>query len=85
MAGTEATLYEIRKGAAWITLNRPENRNALSAVLVNELFEHLQAANAEGRSRRPRRGITCRCRSHTFMPAGRAAKKMFSRGPSLLR
>ena len=42
---TEATLYEVRNGAAWITLNRPENRNALSAVLVAELHGHLQAAN----------------------------------------
>lgn len=42
-----ATRYEIKRGAAWITLNRPENRNALSAVLVNELYAHLQAANAD--------------------------------------
>lgn len=46
MASTEATLYEVREGAAWITLNRPENRNALSAVLVNELFDHIQGALA---------------------------------------
>lgn len=45
MAGTEATLYEIKKGAAWITLNRPENRNALSSILVSELYDHLTAAN----------------------------------------
>ncbi|MDB3989557.1 enoyl-CoA hydratase-related protein [Pseudomonadales bacterium] len=45
MSGTEATLYEVARGAAWITLNRPENRNALSAVLVNELNEHLITAN----------------------------------------
>ena len=45
MASTEATLYDVTKGAAWITLNRPENRNALSAVLVSELYEHLGAAN----------------------------------------
>lgn len=45
MTGTEATLYEINNGAAWITLNRPENRNALSAILVNELYAHLLAAN----------------------------------------
>ena len=32
MADKEATLYEIKSGAAWITLNRPENRNALSAI-----------------------------------------------------
>ncbi|MCY4213726.1 MAG: enoyl-CoA hydratase-related protein [Gammaproteobacteria bacterium] len=47
MASTEATLYEVRKGAAWITLNRPESRNALSALLVNELFEHIQGALAD--------------------------------------
>ena len=41
MSTTEATLYEIRNGAAWITLNRPQNRNALSAVLVTELYDHL--------------------------------------------
>jgi methylglutaconyl-CoA hydratase len=46
MAGTEATRYDIKKGAAWITLNRPENRNALSAILVTELYDHLMASNA---------------------------------------
>ena len=45
MPGQEATLYEIKDGAAWITLNRPENRNALSAILVNELYAHLIASN----------------------------------------
>ena len=45
MSGTEATLYKVTGGAAWITLNRPENRNALSAVLVNELNDHLMTAN----------------------------------------
>ena len=44
---TEATRYAISKGAAWITLNRPENRNALSAVLVDELDTHLRAANED--------------------------------------
>ncbi len=47
MSNTEATLYEIKNGAAWITLNRPENRNALSAVLVTELFDHLKASNED--------------------------------------
>lgn len=45
MTTTEATLYDIRDGAAWITLNRPENRNALSAILVNELYDHLLDSN----------------------------------------
>lgn len=47
MSKTEATLYEVRNGAAWITLNRPQNRNALSAILVAELYDHLQAANED--------------------------------------
>ena len=42
-AGT-VTRFEIRQAAAWITLNRPDSRNALSAALVNELDGHLQAA-----------------------------------------
>ena len=41
------TLYTVRQGAAWITLNRPEQRNALSADLVNSLHTHLQAALAD--------------------------------------
>ena len=47
MSGTEATLYDVQNGAAWITLNRPENRNALSAILVTELYNHLAAANKD--------------------------------------
>ncbi len=47
MSGTDATLYEVKKGAAWITLNRPDNRNALSSILVTELWQHLQAANSD--------------------------------------
>ena len=38
------TRYEIRERAAWITLDSPENRNALSAPLVNELGAHLHTA-----------------------------------------
>ena len=44
MKGREQTLYEVRNQAAWITLNRPEVRNALSATLVTELYDHLRAA-----------------------------------------
>lgn len=47
MASQEHTLYEVRDGAAWITLNRPERRNALSGILVRELYDHLAAANAD--------------------------------------
>ncbi|MBP7660150.1 MAG: enoyl-CoA hydratase/isomerase family protein [Burkholderiaceae bacterium] len=51
MSNTEATRYEVRQGAAWITLNRPDNRNALSAVLVNELADHIAAATADPAAR----------------------------------
>ena len=43
-AAPQATLYSVEKGAAWITLNRPANRNALSTSLVNELYDHLATA-----------------------------------------
>lgn len=47
MSGTEATLYEVSNGAAWITLNRPAARNSLSPTLVAEVDAHLTAANAD--------------------------------------
>ena len=40
-------LAERRAGAAWLTLNRPEQRNALSAALVNQLADQLDAAIAD--------------------------------------
>ncbi|MEE2777790.1 MAG: enoyl-CoA hydratase-related protein [Acidobacteriota bacterium] len=41
------TLYEVRDGAAWITLNRPEVRNALSGTLIREVADHLDTAHAD--------------------------------------
>ena len=51
MSSQKHTLYEMRGIAAWITLNRPERRNALSGTLVREAFEHLGAAGADERVR----------------------------------
>jgi methylglutaconyl-CoA hydratase len=51
MASTEQTLYEVRNGAAWVKLNRPEKRNALSAMLITEIYDHIQAANADDKAR----------------------------------
>ncbi|MBW2281156.1 MAG: enoyl-CoA hydratase/isomerase family protein [Deltaproteobacteria bacterium] len=51
MAGQNATLYEVRDGAAWITLNRPEVRNALSSELVTELYDHLGEAESDDSAR----------------------------------
>ena len=45
--GQQHTLYEVRNGAAWITLNRPERRNALSGILVREVNDHLAVANED--------------------------------------
>ena len=39
------TQFETIDGAAWIRLNRPEARNALSSTLVNELYDHIRLAN----------------------------------------
>lgn len=51
MSNTLSTLYEVRQGAAWITLNRPDNRNALSTELVNEFYDHLAVASADPAAR----------------------------------
>jgi len=51
MATTEVTLYTVRNGAAWITMNKPESRNSLSSALIAEIYEHLAAANADDQAR----------------------------------
>ena len=40
----QVTRYELRGRAAWITLDSPATRNALSASLVRELGDHLRTA-----------------------------------------
>ena len=47
MPSTEQTLYDVTSGAAWIRLNRPKKRNALSAKLITETYHHLAAANED--------------------------------------
>lgn len=42
-----ATLYDVRRDAAWITLNQPDRRNALSDEIVAGLRTHLNAALAD--------------------------------------
>ena len=42
-------LYEVRDGAAWITLNRPEKRNALSEPLQEQLNQRLWDADEDNR------------------------------------
>ena len=47
MTTTRCTRYERRGHAAWITLDAPESRNALSAQMTRELDAHLSAAMSD--------------------------------------
>jgi methylglutaconyl-CoA hydratase len=48
---SEATLYELRHDVAWITLNQPEKRNALTDEIVAGLLGHLTTAIHDPRVR----------------------------------
>ena len=45
----ELVLYEVRDGTAWITLNRPDKRNALSEPLQERLHALLWQADEDNR------------------------------------
>ena len=48
MAGDfETIIYEKREGVAWITINRPEVRNAMNSKVRTELKEALKKAEAD--------------------------------------
>ncbi len=47
--GEDVLLYELQDGTAWITLNRPEKRNALSEPLQEELCRMLWEADEDNR------------------------------------
>ena len=47
--GEDLVLYEVRDGTAWITLNRPAKRNALSEALQEQLHERLWEADEDNR------------------------------------
>ena len=44
---TDAALLSIEEGVATITLNQPDNKNALSVDLMNALGDHLITAEAD--------------------------------------
>lgn len=44
----EQLLYDVRDGVATVTLNRPEQRNALSAQLLAELVDAMKRAQHDG-------------------------------------
>tara|TARA_Y100000588_G_scaffold284294_1_gene301885 strand:+ start:416 stop:1186 length:771 start_codon:yes stop_codon:yes gene_type:complete len=47
MNSEPVVLYEVRDYSAWITLNRPEARNALSAEVVDQLYRYINTANSD--------------------------------------
>lgn len=47
MSESEQVLFENRDGAAWITLNAPERRNALSGDIVASLASYLKQAHED--------------------------------------
>lgn len=40
----DRVLYEARDGRAYITLNRPEKRNAVTYEMFDRFMEHIRAA-----------------------------------------
>lgn len=51
MAEFKELLYEIKNGAAIITLNRPDKRNALNDQLISDLREAIADADADDQAR----------------------------------
>lgn len=51
MAEAETVLFETRDGVAYVTMNRPEKRNALNEDVVNGLKAALRRANADESTR----------------------------------
>lgn len=48
---SSAVLYEVADGIAWLTINRPEARNALSKAVRDGLWEGVRAFNADDHAR----------------------------------
>jgi len=51
MAEAKTVLFETRDGVAYVTMNRPEKRNALNEEIVSELKAAFRRANAEESTR----------------------------------
>jgi len=49
--GGKLVLVELEDGIAWVTLNRPDKRNAISPALCNEMLSVMNALESDGRCR----------------------------------
>ena len=47
--GGKTVLVEFDDGIAWVSMNRPEKRNAISAELAHEMFEVVDALEVDDR------------------------------------
>jgi 2-(1,2-epoxy-1,2-dihydrophenyl)acetyl-CoA isomerase len=48
---SETVLFSVERGLAWITLNRPERKNAIDDVMRETLLEHLRQVADDGEIR----------------------------------
>ena len=49
LPGGKTVLVELEKGVAWVTMNRPEKRNAISPTLSAEMFQVIDALETDDR------------------------------------
>jgi enoyl-CoA hydratase len=43
----DMVLYDVRDGSAWLTINRPDQRNAIDAAVIEGLLEGLERASGD--------------------------------------
>jgi feruloyl-CoA hydratase/lyase len=70
--GGNTVLVEIDEGIAWVTMNRPEKRNAISPALNAEMIEVLDALEVD-----PRRGVLVLTGAGEAYSAGMDLKEFF--------
>ena len=46
-AGAKSVLVDFEDGIAWVTLNRPDKRNAINPAIVFEMVEMLDALEGD--------------------------------------
>ena len=74
---TDVVRYEVTRGVAWLTIDRPEARNALSAAVREGLFAGVRRFEADDEARvlvltgAGRQGVLCRRRSEGGWPTPR--------------